>query len=56
MAHIADAMNNGFNLFSGTSAETSGGLLIAVEKEKVCWFIYLVFEETLHVGISHVYS
>lgn len=36
MAHIADAMNNGFNLFSGTSAETSGGLLIAVEKEKVC--------------------
>uniref|UniRef100_A0A8R1TU82 Selenide, water dikinase n=1 Tax=Onchocerca volvulus TaxID=6282 RepID=A0A8R1TU82_ONCVO len=34
MAEISKAMGNGFNLFSGTSAETSGGLLIAVEKEK----------------------
>lgn len=35
MAEISKTMGNGFNLFSGTSAETSGGLLIAVEKEKV---------------------
>ncbi|EFO27024.2 selenide [Loa loa] len=34
MAEISKIMGNGFNLFSGTSAETSGGLLIAVEKEK----------------------
>lgn len=35
MAEISKTMGNGFNLFSGTSAETSGGLLIAVGKEKV---------------------
>ncbi|CAG9532431.1 unnamed protein product [Cercopithifilaria johnstoni] len=34
MAEVSKTMGNGFNLFSGTSAETSGGLLIAVEKEK----------------------
>ncbi|VDK76940.1 unnamed protein product [Litomosoides sigmodontis] len=34
MPEISKAMGNGFNLFSGTSAETSGGLLIAVEKDK----------------------
>ncbi|EJW84734.1 hypothetical protein WUBG_04355 [Wuchereria bancrofti] len=34
MAEISKTMGNGFNLFSGTSAETSGGLLIAIEKEK----------------------
>lgn len=31
---IAAAIGNGFNLFTGNCAETSGGLLIAVEKEK----------------------
>ncbi|VDM95847.1 unnamed protein product [Thelazia callipaeda] len=34
MAEISKLMGNGFNLFSGTSAETSGGLLIVIEKEK----------------------
>ncbi|KHN73476.1 putative selenide, water dikinase [Toxocara canis] len=34
MDEISKAMGNGFNLFSGTSAETSGGLLMAVEKDK----------------------
>ncbi|VDN81452.1 unnamed protein product [Brugia pahangi] len=34
MAEISKTMGNGFNLFSGTSAETSGGLLIAIEKEQ----------------------
>uniref|UniRef100_A0A915PR72 Selenide, water dikinase n=1 Tax=Setaria digitata TaxID=48799 RepID=A0A915PR72_9BILA len=34
MADVAETMGNGFNLFSGTSAETSGGLLMAIEKEK----------------------
>lgn len=34
MADISKTMGNGFNLFSGTSAETSGGLLIAIEKEQ----------------------
>lgn len=40
MAEISKTLGNGFNLFSGTSAETSGGLLIAVEKDKVV--IYLI--------------
>lgn len=43
MAEISKAMGNGFNLFSGTSAETSGGLLIAVEKEKVIIFLIHLF-------------
>lgn len=35
MDEISKTMGNGFNLFSGTSAETSGGLLMAVDKDKV---------------------
>uniref|UniRef100_A0A0M3IN31 Selenide, water dikinase n=2 Tax=Ascaris TaxID=6251 RepID=A0A0M3IN31_ASCLU len=34
MDEISKTMGNGFNLFSGTSAETSGGLLMAVDKDK----------------------
>ncbi|VDK47199.1 unnamed protein product [Anisakis simplex] len=34
MNEVSKIMGNGFNLYSGTSAETSGGLLIAVDKEK----------------------
>lgn len=41
MMEIARAMGNGFKLFDGLSAETSGGLLIAVPKEKV---LQLFFE------------
>lgn len=47
MADIAEALGNGFNLFSGTSAETSGGLLIAAGKEEVTSSIFLVGANSL---------